>query len=211
MEQAFYDLDAPVARVCSEEVPMPYAKHLEDAALPQPAKIVAAVRAADARQGIEGRPMIEFKLPSLGAEMDEGTLLEWKVKPGDAVHKGDVVAVVDTSKSAIDVEIWQEGTVYELLLDLHQKVPVGTVMARLLEPGETREHARSRSAQARRGSGSQGRSRRRSPMAPAPAVRRRRLPERRRAGASRPPRALRAQTLGVDLAHDRRAPVPEAR
>jgi pyruvate dehydrogenase E1 component beta subunit len=44
MEQAFYDLDAPVARVCSEEVPMPYAKHLEDAALPQPAKIVATVR-----------------------------------------------------------------------------------------------------------------------------------------------------------------------
>ncbi len=44
MEQAFYDLDAPVARVCSEEVPIPYAKHLEDAALPQAAKIVAAVR-----------------------------------------------------------------------------------------------------------------------------------------------------------------------
>ncbi len=44
MEQAFFDLDAPVARVCSEEVPMPYAKHLEDAALPQPPKIVAAVR-----------------------------------------------------------------------------------------------------------------------------------------------------------------------
>jgi pyruvate dehydrogenase E1 component beta subunit len=44
MEQAFYDLDAPVARVCSEEVPMPYAKHLEDAALPQAAKVVAAVR-----------------------------------------------------------------------------------------------------------------------------------------------------------------------
>lgn len=42
MEQAFYELDAPVARVCSEEVPMPYAKHLEDAALPQPARIVAA-------------------------------------------------------------------------------------------------------------------------------------------------------------------------
>ena len=35
MEGAFYDLDAPVARVCSAEVPMPYAKHLEDAALPQ--------------------------------------------------------------------------------------------------------------------------------------------------------------------------------
>lgn len=44
MEQALYDLDAPVARVCSEEVPVPYAKHLEDATLPQPAKIVASVR-----------------------------------------------------------------------------------------------------------------------------------------------------------------------
>jgi pyruvate dehydrogenase E1 component beta subunit len=46
MEQAFYDLDAPVARVCSEEVPMPYAKHLEEAALPQAPKIVAAARQA---------------------------------------------------------------------------------------------------------------------------------------------------------------------
>jgi len=45
VEQAFYELDAPLARVCSEEVPIPYAKHLEEAALPQPAKIVAAVRA----------------------------------------------------------------------------------------------------------------------------------------------------------------------
>ncbi len=44
MEGAFYDLDAPVARVCSEEVPMPYAKHLEDAALPQAGKIAAAAR-----------------------------------------------------------------------------------------------------------------------------------------------------------------------
>jgi pyruvate dehydrogenase E1 component subunit beta len=44
MEDAFYDLDAPVARVCTAEVPLPYAKHLEDAALPQPARVVAAVR-----------------------------------------------------------------------------------------------------------------------------------------------------------------------
>lgn len=42
-EQAFFDLDAPVARVCSAEVPMPYAKHLEQAALPQTPAIVAAV------------------------------------------------------------------------------------------------------------------------------------------------------------------------
>ena len=45
MEQAFYDLDAPLARVCREEVPIPYARHLEEAALPQPEKIVAAAKA----------------------------------------------------------------------------------------------------------------------------------------------------------------------
>ncbi|MBI5786150.1 MAG: alpha-ketoacid dehydrogenase subunit beta [Rhodocyclales bacterium] len=44
MENAFFELDAPVARVCSEEVPIPYARHLEEAALPQPEKIVAAVK-----------------------------------------------------------------------------------------------------------------------------------------------------------------------
>ena len=43
VENAFFELDAPIARVCSTEVPMPYAKHLEQAALPQPDKIVAAV------------------------------------------------------------------------------------------------------------------------------------------------------------------------
>jgi pyruvate dehydrogenase E1 component beta subunit len=45
MEGGFYSLDAPVARVCSAEVPMPYAKHMEDAALPQVPAIVGAVRA----------------------------------------------------------------------------------------------------------------------------------------------------------------------
>jgi len=44
-EQAFFELDAPLARVCSEEVPIPYARHLEEAALPQAPKIVAAVLA----------------------------------------------------------------------------------------------------------------------------------------------------------------------
>ena len=44
LEQAFYELDAPPARVCGAEVPVPYAKHLEDAAIPQVAGIVAAAR-----------------------------------------------------------------------------------------------------------------------------------------------------------------------
>lgn len=81
--------------------------------------------------------MIDFKLPSLGADMDEGTLLEWKVAPGQKVGKGDIIAVVDTTKAAVDVESWDEGTVFELLTQPGETVAVGTVMARLLAPGET--------------------------------------------------------------------------
>jgi pyruvate dehydrogenase E1 component beta subunit len=44
MEGAFYDLDAPVGRVCGAEVPMPYPRHLEEAVLPQVATIVAGAR-----------------------------------------------------------------------------------------------------------------------------------------------------------------------
>ena len=45
VEQAFWELDAPIGRVCSEEVPVPYARHLEEAAIPQVPKIVAAAKA----------------------------------------------------------------------------------------------------------------------------------------------------------------------
>jgi pyruvate dehydrogenase E1 component beta subunit len=51
MEGAFYELDAPVARVCSAEVPMPYAKHLEDAALPQPERIACVAKGLAAADG----------------------------------------------------------------------------------------------------------------------------------------------------------------
>jgi pyruvate dehydrogenase E1 component beta subunit len=51
VEGSFYELDAPVERVCSAEVPMPYAKHLEDAALPQVSRIVAAAVRATAGHG----------------------------------------------------------------------------------------------------------------------------------------------------------------
>ena len=80
--------------------------------------------------------MMRFELPSLGADMDDGTLLEWLVKPGDTVHRAQVVAIVDTSKAAVEVEIWQEGVIDELLVMPGEKVPVGTVLATLREPGE---------------------------------------------------------------------------
>lgn len=81
--------------------------------------------------------MIEFRLPSLGSDMDDGTLLEWRVKPGDAVHKGQVIAVVDTAKAAIDIECWHEATVHALRVQPREKFPIGQLMAVLREPGET--------------------------------------------------------------------------
>jgi pyruvate dehydrogenase E2 component (dihydrolipoamide acetyltransferase) len=80
--------------------------------------------------------MIEVRLPSLGADMDQGTLLEWRVRPGDDVKKGDVIAVVDTVKAALDVECWHSGKLLDLQIVPGQTIPVGTLMARLLEPGE---------------------------------------------------------------------------
>ena len=73
----------------------------------------------------------EFRLPALGADMDEGTVVQWNVVPGDAVKRGQVVAVVETDKGAIDVEIFEDGVIRELVVAPGTKVPVGTVLARL--------------------------------------------------------------------------------
>ena len=70
----------------------------------------------------------DFVMPSLGADMEHGKVVEWLVKPGSAVHAGDVVAVVETHKGAIDVEIFLDGII-EDLAPLNEELPVGTVLA----------------------------------------------------------------------------------
>jgi pyruvate dehydrogenase E2 component (dihydrolipoamide acetyltransferase) len=119
--------------------------------------------------------VIELKLPSLGADMDEGKLLEWKVKPGDAVKKGQVVAVVDTTKAAVEVESWDEGTVHELLVAVGETIPVGTSLATLLTAGETAPPAGAP----------------RAPATPAAAARK----------AVSPAARARAKALGIDVEH----------
>ncbi|OBC00393.1 branched-chain alpha-keto acid dehydrogenase subunit E2 [Mycobacterium sp. 852013-50091_SCH5140682] len=81
--------------------------------------------------------MIEFKMPALGSDMDEGTLTEWLVKPGDAIARGQVVAVVETTKAAVEVECWQSGTVHELLVPVGETIQAGTPLATLLAAGES--------------------------------------------------------------------------
>lgn len=75
-------------------------------------------------------------MPSLGADMEAGTLVEWQIQPGQEVKRGQVVAVVETQKGAVDVEIWDDGTVEQLIVQPGQKVPVGAVLALLRAPGE---------------------------------------------------------------------------
>ena len=75
-------------------------------------------------------------MPSLGADMEAGTLIEWLVKPGDIVKRGDVVAVVETQKGAIEIETFQPGQVEQILVGLNSKVPVGTSLARIRAEGE---------------------------------------------------------------------------
>ena len=79
----------------------------------------------------------EFRMPSLGADMEAGKLIEWKIKPGDHVKRGDIVAEVETEKADIDVEIFSTGVVHEILVQSGEKVPVGTVLATIIGEGET--------------------------------------------------------------------------
>jgi pyruvate dehydrogenase E2 component (dihydrolipoamide acetyltransferase) len=75
--------------------------------------------------------MSEFRMPSLGADMEAGTLVEWLVQPGARVKRGDVVAVVETAKGAIEIEVFQDGVVRELVVPPGTRVPVGALLARL--------------------------------------------------------------------------------
>ncbi len=73
--------------------------------------------------------MHEFRMPSLGADMEAGTLVEWLKKPGDAIARGDIVAVVETEKGAIEIEIFVAGVLEKWLAQEGEMVPVGMPLA----------------------------------------------------------------------------------
>jgi pyruvate dehydrogenase E2 component (dihydrolipoamide acetyltransferase) len=80
--------------------------------------------------------MAEFRMPSLGADMEAGTLVEWLKQPGDAVTRGDIVAVVETQKGAIEIEIFEDGVLDRYLVEPGVEVPVGAPLAMIRKPGE---------------------------------------------------------------------------
>src|SRR5512138_1084414 len=80
--------------------------------------------------------MTEFRMPALGADMEAGTLVQWLKHPGDSLARGDIIAVVDTEKGAIEIEVFEAGVLDRVVVDVGQKVPVGTVLALIRAAGE---------------------------------------------------------------------------
>lgn len=79
--------------------------------------------------------MALFVMPSLGADMEAGKLVEWRVAPGDRVRRGDVVAVVETQKGAIEIEIFETGHIEALIAKPGESLPVGAPLARIASDG----------------------------------------------------------------------------
>ncbi len=80
--------------------------------------------------------MTDFRMPSLGADMEAATLIEWLAKPGDKMKRGDVIAVVETAKGAIEVEVFEDGVLEKHVVAPGAVLPVGAVMARYSGAGE---------------------------------------------------------------------------
>lgn len=83
--------------------------------------------------------MSEFRMPSLGADMESGIVVDWRIRQGDAVKRGDVVALVETEKGVIEVEIFESGIVESIEVQPGQKVPVGTTLAKIRTDGQPSE------------------------------------------------------------------------
>ncbi|WP_437329458.1 dihydrolipoamide acetyltransferase family protein [Sorangium sp. So ce381] len=142
--------------------------------------------------------MAEFLMPSLGADMEAGTLVKWRRAVGDRVARDDVIAEVETEKGLVEVEVFTSGVIDRLLVEPGQKVPVGTAMAVILEGREAAVGAPPPAAPA-------------APAMPAPPVPPPAAAVAPQEAAAAPPAALaqgprvsprarrRAQELGVDL------------
>jgi len=72
---------------------------------------------------------VEFLMPKFGEVMEEGTLIEWKKKEGDAVEKGEVVLEIETDKANTDVESTATGIIQKILVQEGETVPINTPLA----------------------------------------------------------------------------------
>jgi pyruvate dehydrogenase E2 component (dihydrolipoamide acetyltransferase) len=75
-------------------------------------------------------------MPSLGADMEAGTLIAWLKQPGETVERGEIIAEIDTDKGIIEVECFLSGVIEKLIIQPGEKVPVGTVLAIIQQQGQ---------------------------------------------------------------------------
>ncbi|HZL98513.1 MAG TPA: biotin/lipoyl-containing protein, partial [Terriglobales bacterium] len=83
----------------------------------------------------------ELLMPKLGLTMQEGTIAEWKVSPGQPFRARDVLVVVETEKVAYEVEAETDGVLGEILVPATETVPVGAVIARWSATGDGKDAA----------------------------------------------------------------------
>ena len=131
-EQAFDHLDAPIQRVTGADVPMPYSKRLEQAAIPHPEHVVSAALAT-----LEGALLVatDVVMPRLSDSMEEGTVLRWLKSPGDEVSVGEELVEIETDKANMVYEAPGAGTLVEIVAQEGDTLPIGEVIARVGEAG----------------------------------------------------------------------------
>jgi pyruvate dehydrogenase E2 component (dihydrolipoamide acetyltransferase) len=78
-------------------------------------------------------------MPSLGADMDQGKLMVWKINVGDEVKKGQTIAIVETTKSAVEIESFRDGKVLELVGKEGEEILVGSIIAIFDVQGENKK------------------------------------------------------------------------
>ena len=80
--------------------------------------------------------MKEVLLPSLGADMSEGTIVKWLKAEGDMVNKGDKIAEIETDKTVVEMDAYYTGTLRKIISPEGTLAPVGTVIALIGEKDE---------------------------------------------------------------------------
>ena len=136
-EQAFDHLDAPVQRVTGADVPMPYSKRLEQAAIPHEEHVVQAALAA-LEGSMAGDPdgRESRDAAACSDSMEEGTILQWLKQVGDEIAVGDELVEIETDKANMAYESDLAGTLTEILAQEGETLPIGTPIARIGDSGE---------------------------------------------------------------------------
>ncbi len=117
---AFDSLDAPILRVTTLDVPMPYNAKLEQLCMPQADRVVrggeARARGRAGTKSLEGAAMAKIlEMPKLSPTMEEGVLAAWHKNEGDPVAVDDLLAEVETDKATMEFRAFDKGTLLKLL------------------------------------------------------------------------------------------------